>query len=641
MFRSLAACAVTWLLPLVAASAAPLPLEAFARLPAIRGVGISPNGKRLVYIRGYEDREVAVTFDRTTKEAPKVITASDPGRFDLSWCSWANDQRLLCGFRATVTELGTYYVVTRLVSVNADGTDQKVLMQNSPAAESQFQDRILDWTPNEPDSVLIELDVDRTSYPSVYELNVYTGGRKLRSSEHQPIRDYSSDANGNIRLGYGYRTGTSQLEYFARLENEREWRRLLKLKAFEPTDALVPIAIAPGKNRAFAVGSHDGRSALWEIDLMDASEPQLLFSHPLVDAAEPLLTPGGRLLGIAYETDRPFIYYTDDATWARIKAINKELPGRFNVITDYSRDEQQVVIRSTSDVDYATYFIYDLSTNKLSRIASAYPELEPTSLGRMRSIAYPASDGAEIPGYLTTPRGVRAEKLPLIVMPHGGPISRDSWEFFFLREFLVSRGYAVLQMNFRGSSGYGAKWQNAAHQDWGGLTYQDITDGTRWAISSGIADPSRICIVGWSFGGYAALLGAVRNGDLYRCSASIAGVSDLNRLLTDSRGFTNRAFVREQLGKNSEKLKADSPVRHAEQIKIPVLLIHGDQDWQVEVDHSRKMASALKSAKKNHRAVFIEDASHQLNRKSDRVLLLSEVEKFLREHLGPGVDAGP
>lgn len=225
-------------------------------------------------------------------------------------------------------------------------------------------------------------------------------------------------------------------------------------------------------------------------------------------------------------------------------------------------------------------------------------------------------------------------------MPHGGPIARDSWDFFFLRAFLVDRGYAVLQMNFRGSSGYGSEWFYAAHQDWGGLTYSDIADGTRWAIAEGIADPKRVAIVGWSFGGYAALLGAVRDSDVYRCSVSIAGISDLQQLLSNARYFTNYRIAREQIGNQSDKLRSDSPLRHIDAIKIPVLLVHGDRDAQAPVEQSTRMASALKRADKPHRMVLLKDATHQLGRKSDRMTLLTEIERFLGEHLGPGVRPG-
>lgn len=626
------------------ANAAPPPIEAFARIPAIRNVAVSPDAKQMLFITGAGDIEALVTAPTTFESAPKPIFASKPGEYELNWCGWANNKRILCGVSATVREGVVLYGISRLVGVDADGANQKVLIQNSEAGRAQFQDEILDWTPDEPDTVLMELDVERTGYPAIFEVNVNSGRRVIRSRDHYPIRSYATDGAGNIRFGYGYAANSAVLQYFARLDSEKKWMPLSKVKAFENNDELIPIAIIPGSNRAFAQGSYEGREALWEMDLTDQAEPKLVFSHPLVDAANPILTPDRQLIGIHYETDRPFVHYTDEPTRELLDLLNRTLPATFNYISDYSPDRQVYIISANSDVE-SKYYLLRSGTSKIFRIDVAYPELDPKTLGRMRTISYPARDGVEIPGYLTVPPGVRAEKLPLIVMPHGGPIARDSWDFDFLRAFLVSRGYAVLQMNFRGSSGYGSKWYFDAHQDWGGLTYNDITDGTQWAIKQGIADPKRVCVVGWSFGGYAALLSAVRNGDLYRCSASIAGVSDLHDLLRESRYFSNRAFVKAQIGTLKEKLRQDSPLRHADKINMPVFLIHGDRDIQVDVDHSRQMASALKSAGKPHQMILLKDATHQLRLKSERTKLLTELEKFLLQNLGEGTlasaDAAP
>jgi len=622
----------------LAESAERTAVDAFARLPHIRAVSISPSGNKLAFISSSGDRNGLLTLDRTSTTAPRGVI-SDTEEFELQWCNWANEKRLLCSFIGMVNELGIVYPVTRLVAIDDDGANMKVMIQNSEAGIAQFQDQILDWTPDEPDTVLIALDDDRNGYPSVFELNVNNGRRALRVRERMPIRSFRTDARGNVRLGSGY-DSSGEIHYFARLENDREWQRLAKIKAFaREDDILRPIAIATGTNRAFAIGDYQGRDALWEMDLNDQKEPQLVFSHPLVDAGSPILASDGRLLGIWYELDRPFTQYTDRTMHELMQAVNKATPGSFNSVVDYNRDETKLVIRAMSDVDAGSYYVLDRNTNRMERLSSAYPELNKVEQGRMRSIVYKAKDGTEIPGYLTVPPGLRAEKLPLVVMPHGGPVARDSWEFFFLRAFLVDRGYAVLQMNFRGSSGYGTEWFYAAHQDWGGLTYSDISDATRWAIAEGIADPKRVAIVGWSFGGYAALLGAARDSDLYRCSISIAGISDLQQLLSNARFFANYRIAREQIGRQTDKLRDDSPLLHIDAIKIPVLLVHGDRDAQAPVEQSTRMASALKRADKPHKLVLLKDATHQLGRKSDRLTLLTEIETFLAENLGPGTRA--
>jgi len=251
----------------------------------------------------------------------------------------------------------------------------------------------------------------------------------------------------------------------------------------------------------------------------------------------------------------------------------------------------------------------------------------------MQPIVYPARDGTQIPGYLSVPPGHPTRSLRLSVMPHGGPIARDTWRYFFLRHFLVSRGYAVLQMNFRGSSGYGEDWFFAAHQDRGGLTYDDVVDGGRWAIAQGIADPARVCIVGWSFGGYLAMVGAQRNADLFKCSVSISGLSDLGLLIDEGYRWMNAKIVKKQIGTDPGHLKRDSPLQHVDEFRVPLLMVHGDLDAQAPFEQSELMDKALTRAGKPHRFVRLPDADHALSKASDRATMLREVESFLSQYL--------
>jgi dipeptidyl aminopeptidase/acylaminoacyl peptidase len=305
-----------------------------------------------------------------------------------------------------------------------------------------------------------------------------------------------------------------------------------------------------------------------------------------------VLGTDNRLIGVRYDDGYPLMYFEDSRIGGLMKTIQNLEPGQFDTVHGSSRDGKFFVVRSVSDVDAPRFMLFNSDTYELDKIGTAYPDRDPATLAPMRPISYPARDGTRIPAYLSVPRGATAAHLPLIVMPHGGPMARDTWGYFFLREFLVSRGYAVLQMNFRGSSGYGDDWFFAAHQDWGGLTYDDVTDGARWAIQQGIADPKRICIVGWSFGGYLALLGAQRNPDLFRCSVDIAGPSDL-----------------------------------------ALLILQGKMDAQVPFQQSEEMDEALTHAGKPHRFVAVADADHQFSAVKDRLTLLQETDAFLREHL--------
>jgi dipeptidyl aminopeptidase/acylaminoacyl peptidase len=560
---------------------------------------------------------------------------------------------MLCSFLSYTRDREYVHGLTRLVAVNADGSEMKVLVQNSDAAQGESQDRILNWDPGLKDTVLVEADegLDATgehsgenaahlgrvgSYgaPAVFELNIRTGKMKLRQRSHPPVRSWITDPQGNVRIGFSI-SGTVE-GYFARRAGESELRRLSKFEAFTRERVFEPIAVtAEDPDKVYALSSAEGRTALWVMDLRESSDPELVYAHPAVSVSNPVLARDGRLLGVHYETERPNISYVDDWTRNVMRGVAKAMPNTFNSVHGVSRDNKVFVIASRSDIAPTTFSVFDANTGRLTQIAETAANLPASAMSRMTPIWYPARDGVEVPGYLSLPPGGAKTNLPLIVLPHGGPMSRDTWGWFFLRQFLTSRGYAVLQMNFRGSTGYGDDWLFAAHQDWGGLTYDDVVDGTRWAITKGIADPKRVCVVGWSFGGYIAMVGAQRNPDLFRCAASIAGVSDLTMLTNDfDRRYFFDKIAKRQIGTDRAKLKLDSPRLHAADIGVPLLLVHGTLDPNVLVEQSEAMDKALAQAQKPHRFVAIPDGDHSLMQTSQRVTLLKELEAFLAANMG-------
>jgi dipeptidyl aminopeptidase/acylaminoacyl peptidase len=664
--------------------AAPPPIESFARRPQMHGVTISPDGRYVSFLSGVGDETALMTLDRAVLGSQfKKVTMSVPGKLDIGWCRFANQKRLLCGLYGNL--VGKKYVeppYTRLFSVEVDGSAYKALDQSArqgnlfvattsmrnfninqgPMVDTSInsnsgawskdapsnatgdtygsafspsrQDQIIDFTPGEDQSVLLEMDDDGDGHNSIFVLDIYNGNRGIRMPEHPPIQNFVTDGRGTARLGWGVDSATTN--YYARLEGENDWRKLDATQLFTEANRLRPIAMAWASNLAYAMGNFNGRDALWSIDLTDKSEPKLLFNHRLVDVGEPILRSDRSLLGVHYDVERPFVWYADEALRALIERLERLYPGRSHEIIDSSQDEKILVIHSASDVDMGTYYVYDRDKDKLSKLGSAYPDLDQKSLGKMSNILYKATDGTEIPGYLTVPTGAEKKNLPLIVMPHDGPVARDSWEFSFLRTFLASRGYAVLQMNYRGSSGFGVNWRNAAWQDWGGLTYSDIHDATKWAIAEGIADPRRVCIMGWGFVGYSALLGAARNGDTYKCAVSINGITDLGMHIDHGIVTGDKPLRRHQIGGDPEKLKRDSPLQLAAQIDIPVLLVHGAKDWQVQPDHSKAMARALERSKARNELVIIKGANHELERQTDRETLLEKVQAFLTANIGAG-----
>jgi dienelactone hydrolase len=630
------------------ASAAPS-IEEFASRSRIEDVTISPDGRYLAVIQTQNGRAAAVVVDRTSTDIPqRQVVMGEPDQFRMTWCRWATNTRLLCSFLG-MNKHNFVYAVTRLAGVDADGKNMHVLVQGDLSAQGQFQDRIISWNPGRKDTVLIEADegmsqseissgahvygnVGTHSEPAVFELNVVSGSLTMREHARSPIRHWIADKHGQVRLGWGF-SGTT-ISYYAHLDGEHEWRRLTKFQVFTRDNHFDPIAISgEDANKAYAYGPSDGRKALWLIDLTDKEDPVLVFAHPAVDVGGPYIARDGRLLGVHYETGYPMMYYTDERMDQLNHFFKERMPGSFSTISDSTRDESVFIVRSYSDLEPPSFRVLDVGRHAMLSLGSAYPDRDLSTFAAMRSISYPARDGTPIPAYLSTPSGKTAD-LPLIVMPHGGPIARDSWRYFFLREFLVSRGYAVLQMNFRGSSGYGDDWFFAAHQDWGGLTYDDVVDGAKWAVQQKIADPRRVCIVGWSFGGYLALLGAQRNADLFRCSVDIAGISDLGLLIDEGHNWLSSDVVKKQIGTDPAKLKLNSPRMHAAEFEVPLLMLHGDSDAQAPFEQSEEMHSALKRAGKVHRFVAVPDADHSFSAEKHRVIMLREIESFLAEHLG-------
>jgi dipeptidyl aminopeptidase/acylaminoacyl peptidase len=662
-----------------AAAAAPQPLENFARRPYIHGVTISADGRYVAFLSGVEDDTVLMTLDRNSSSTFKRVTTSEPDKFDLSGCRWANEKRLLCSLYGNIR--GKKFAETpfrRLFAVDGDGKSLKVLEQarsdanllnnttsmrnlnmnygsdvargstmmgglpfvgqadyyGSGVASSyvatyrpERQDNVLDLTPGAPDTVLIQADDDRNSYPSIFNLNINSGQRVQVMSEKPPMQFFVSDGNGTARLGWGLDRDQKTV-YFTRPDGKSDWQPLGSIKASDTTGLLRPIAMAARENTAYAVGPVEGRNALWSIDLTDQRPPRLLFKHPLVDVGDPILKSNRQLLGVRYDVERPYVWYADSKLREVIDKLERRTLNQVHEIVDSSTDLNTLVVRSSSDVEEGSYYVYVISENRLQKLGNAYPELDQRSLGTMTNIVYKAADGTEIPGYLTVPSGAEKKNLPLVVLPHDGPVARDTWKFSFLRTFLANRGYAVLQMNYRGSQGFGQAWQIDAQKNWADVIHSDIQDATRWAVSEGIADPKRICIMGWGFGGYEALLSATRNGDTYKCAVSIGGIADLQSQREQAAS----------LGVNDPRPDSgsDSPLANAAKISIPVLLVHGNKDWQVQVDQTNAMQDALVKLKKPHTVVVIKGAGHELERKSDRITLLKAVEKFLAENLGSG-----
>jgi dipeptidyl aminopeptidase/acylaminoacyl peptidase len=588
---------------------------------------LSPDGRKIAFTTRVQDQRLLLVVDLEKQERRGLLNAI-VDTFEITWCRFKTDAWLMCGLQGTEFEGGQPFAVTRLVGLDTSGKGKpKVLIQNGLRGTSQFQDKILDWQPADPDHVLIELTDANSPFPTVYALDVHGGTGAIRQRSRTPILQWHTDRHGVVRFGSGYDEKKST--YITRESADANWRTLAKWELGQDDFSVVGFGLDPGTLLVSA--NHDGRDAIFEMDLDENKSRQLLFSHAEVDVGGPIYWPtDGRIVGFGYETDRYHRELFDPEAKGIYAAVDKIKPDAENHVIDASRDGKRLLIASHSDVRPPEYHLLDLNDRTMKRLTSANPALAANPLAPMKPVKIRGPGGVMLPGYLTVPVGSSGKNLPMIVYPHGGPYYRDSWGFDFMVQFMASRGFAVLQVNFRGSTGYGYEWYDAGLRNWGTIMVDDISASTRWAIAEGIADPKHTCIVGWSYGGYAALMSAVREPELYKCVVSIAGVSDLRALALESRRFYGGNFrARYSIGSDTDELKAGSPLRAPEKIQAPVLLIHGDDDIQVGVDHSRRMAKALDREKKKHELVIIKDGNHSLSRYEWRETLLARLEAFL------------
>jgi dipeptidyl aminopeptidase/acylaminoacyl peptidase len=630
------------------------PIEKFFEGQRINGVSISPDGRYLALEITADGIHYLGVLDRQQKTGIKPIMQLErKDRTSFRWCKWAKSDRVLCSIMFSTNSMpsntnllrapSVYMGSTRVVAINADGSNKKLLVDSKYSFGGQFQDDIIDWIHDDPDNVLIALrgyaGVVGSGHGDmeVKRLNIRTGSMSLEESGNLHTAGFATDGKGHVRLAEGIEGTTYRL--YAKAKDSKSWKEIVKRVVDLKTEGkfLDPVAVIPDTNEAYAIGDYEGYKALWTVNLSGDSEPLKLFSQPNTDVY-PLFGPDHQLLGVGFDSDtRSAKYFNSNAQLAQ-EVVNQFLPNRANQLIDFTRDMKTVVVRTQTDKDPPSFLVLDLSVRpaKVERIGSSYPGLKGYELASVEPINFTASDGAMVPGYLTRPIAVvDASKTPLIVLPHGGPYARDRWGFDSWVQYLASRGYAVLQVEFRGSTGFGTDWFQQGFADWGGKPYSDVVDGTKWALSKGYGDSSRVCIVGASFGGYMALLSATRNVDskLFKCAVSISGVSDLRELLKDRQNFAGYQLAKQSIGTDGDKLRDDSPRTHAKEINIPVMLIHGDEDFTVDVEESRIMNAALDKTEIPHELIVIKGADHYFRDDEYLKKMFSAMDGFLAKHL--------
>lgn len=624
-----------------------LTTEDFSQLPDVSRLVLSPDGKKLastIRINVGETQGVAVqVLDLETKEK-KISLFTDNSEYFFNWISWKDNKTLMAAVftpseRDTQIGMRTVRFKTRdhdliLIDTEADQIVRPVTSKflTRYKIRPSVRNWIVDSLPDDPDHILMEFPgVDRGFMVDgvVYKFNIKTQQATLYQETKSNVSYWLTDQQHRVRIGEHYKDG--EVTILEKGVASNKWRELWTYKIFSEQQVDV-LGFGLDPNELYIRAYNDKRQAIFKIDLKDPElKRELVVADSKYDVKGQLVYSSAtkKVIGVSAMEEGGTHFFDKELQTLQAK-IDKAIPGNRNYIYSISDDSNKFLVFSTSSTDSGTYYLGQANPIKLDALAYRYKKLLPELLSKTQRIEYKARDGLQIEAYLTTPRDRPAKNLPTLMFPHGGPHARDSDAFDYWAQFFANKGYAVLQMNFRGSDGQGIELRNAGLKNWGKEMQDDIEDGARKLIADGIADPNAIGIVGGSYGGYAALMGVVKTPDFYRCAISVNGVANVFDLVKDNRAFwLSYNVVDEQIGNDNATLRAISPVNFADKIKVPVLLVHGTDDRQVEIKHSYQMRDALQKAKKDVTFVELPSEDHYLLNEKNRIDTFRAMDAFL------------
>jgi dipeptidyl aminopeptidase/acylaminoacyl peptidase len=610
---------------------APPPIAAFARLPFIEGPKLSPDGTRVaarVAVQGKLRLAIIPIGD-----ASKTVLI-DPGNYDLNSWSWVNDQWLVVRAGNMQPVEGDTWYVRRAFGISADGTKINALVTPDTG---QSADDILWVARDGRPHVLLAAQTSIYSneagfWPDIRDFDVSTGKSVRVQSAMANVMDWYADTAGVVRLGIAYDDVSRSYRAVYRSAANTPFKTIARARKGDSL-ATLPALILPQSGKAIAIDDSDGYDAVYDFDLDTMKVGAKMFASPGYDVAGTIVDPAGTgLLGYTYTDTRSRTKWTDPKIAGIQGEMDKVIADRWPDIVSWNRDMSVLIIHVGAADNPGAYYLYRPAEGKMSLFATLNSDLGTKRYASVRTIAYTARDGTEISGVLTLPKGREAKNLPLILMPHGGPFARDDEEWDWWVQFLASRGYAVLQPNYRGSSGFGTKFSKLGEGQWGLKMQDDLTDAVGWAAKQGIADPARVCIVGASYGGYAAFRAAQRDKGVYRCAVSYAGVSDMTAMVRYDSSFLNGGRSKDYFRLQAPDLKAVSPINYAADFSTPILIMHGKADQTVPVKQSRAMVERLKAVKATYRYVEQPLGDHHFTREADRLQFLQELEAFLAKY---------
>lgn len=635
-----------------AMAAEPPPASVFFDNPVFGTAQLSPDGRSLAVLVNNNNGRDRLAVVNLADNAIKVVAEFADG--DVGNFQWVNNERLLYDSKDRQTATGDLRYAPGLFAVNRDGSGMRRLAELRPSRTPSRG--VLPWHTfmlnqrgaQDSDAVYVtshDYGLDR-ELKAVHLLRLDTvTGHATAVKRHGPVRSWLLDAKGEPRIATTLEANQSVVYYIDPAGGA--WRKLASFDTYlGGSEVIRPLGFAPD-GTLYVTSQRGDKLSLSAYDLA----ANRLKGEPLVQLEEydfrgNLIKTQDRLLGVRYLSDASATAWFDPAMKAAQEAVDKLLPNTVNLLDVAPRSQTPwILVRSASDRQPAVLTLFNRETGKLSMIGETRPRVDPARMATQELVLYKARDGLTVPAWMTTPDGGKGKKLPLVLLVHDGPWERgNAWGWNADAQFLASRGYAVLEPEYRGSTGFGMKHFSAGWKQWGLAMQDDLADGARWAIEQGIADPQRICIAGGGYGGYATLMGLIRDPGLYKCGINFFGVTDIKLMYTghwsalsslteNYKQYGMPALIGDPV-KDADQLAATSPLVHAARVTRPLLMAYGGVDRRVPIYHGKKFLDAVKQTNKDVEWVVYDDEGHGWSLTSTRVDFWGRVEKFLNRNIG-------
>lgn len=595
-------------------------LTDFFKNPEKVGYKISPNGKHLAFLESFNSRMNIFVQESVTDSAIRITDSND----DIKAFFWGNDS-IICYLKETDKKRNYH-----LYKINRKGSSQLNL---TPYQNSTVE--IIDFLPRIENEILVKINLEDLKIFDLYKINIQDETVELVEKNSGNVTWWLADHEGNVRLKISTDGVNEVIEYRSNANS-----RYRPIAANNFKDVFMPDLFSYD-NKYLYVRSNIGRDkiAVVKFDPETMEEIKVIYENPEVDVHKILRSDiTEQIIGVYYLDFKGTYHFFDDDHAKLFSVLQNKLPGYEIDFAGSSKDETKLVIRTFSDRSLGAYYLYDTDKTELVKLAEISPWLNEEQLAPMKSVSYKSRDGLTIKGYLTLPKVGKLENLPAVILPNPGAWRRYIWGFNADAQFFANRGYVVLQLNHRGAYGYGKDYWAAGFKQWGQNMQNDIEDGTRWLIRQNIADSSRIAISGYSYGGYAALMGLIKSPELYACGIDHSGIVNLFHFLNTIPPSWEpfREMLYEMVGNpetDSLMLYQNSPLFNSDKIQSPVLIAQGGNDTKVLQEDIDSILSTLEKNNIEYKYVFNKDEGHGFGKEENRIELYKEIEKFLSKHL--------